>query len=238
MSSPILSVQNVNKHFGGLLAVKDISLDIMEGEVVGLMGPNGAGKTTLLNLISGEYKPDSGKIFFKDCDITGTAPHKICRLGIGRTYQIPLPYTHLTATQNLMIPAMYGRSLSKAEAEKQAIDLLEFTDLSHRKNIHAEDLLTVTLKRLEIARVLSSQPKLILLDEVAAGLNEEEVPIILNLLREIHNRGITILLIEHVIQVMVEAVDRIVVMDKGAKIAEGTPEEVMQNSAVIEAYLG
>ncbi|MFC1910103.1 ABC transporter ATP-binding protein [Chloroflexota bacterium] len=238
MTVPILAVKNVSKRFGGVTAVKEMTFEVAEGEIVGIMGPNGAGKTTLLNLINGEYKPDSGKIFFRENDITGLPPHKICRLGIGRTYQIPLPYTHLTSKQNLMVPALYGAGLSRGEAEKQAEELLKFTGLSHRKNMLAEDLLTVTLKRLEMARVLAMKPKLILLDEVAAGLNEEEIPVILKLLKEIHNRGIAILLIEHVIKVLVDAVDRIVVMDKGTKIAEGEPQEVMKNPVVIEAYLG
>jgi len=238
MSAPILSVKNVNKRFGGVVAVKDMSFEVGEGEIVGLMGPNGAGKTTLLNLVNGEYKPDSGKVFFKEHDITGLAPHKVCRLGIGRTYQIPLPYTHLTAKQNLVVSGMYGSGLGRNEAEKQAEELLEFTGLSHRQDMLAEDLLTVTLKRLEMARVLATKPKLLLLDEVAAGLNEEEIPVILELLKEIHSRGIAILLIEHVIKVLVEAVDRIVVMDKGAKIAEGEPRGIMENPVVVEAYLG
>lgn len=238
MESPILSIQNVSKHFGGVVAVKDMHFDVMEGEIIGLMGPNGAGKTTLLNLISGEFKPDSGKIFFNGHNITGMAPHKVCNLGIGRTYQIPLPYTHLTAMQNLMVPAMYGANLKRAEAEQQAMELLEFSGLLHRKDMHAEDLLTITLKRLEIARVLATRPSLLLLDEVAAGLTEEEIPRMLKILSEIHKRGITILLIEHVLQIMMEAVDRIVVMDKGNWIAEDTPEKIMKNPTVIKAYLG
>ncbi len=140
MDSLILSIRNLNKHFGGVTAVRDMSLDIMEGEIVGLMGPNGAGKTTLLNLIYGEFKPDSGEILFRERNITGMAPYKICRLGVGRTYQIPLPYSNMTVTQNLIAPAMYGRNLNRAKAEKQAAELLEFTGLSYAKNVLAQEL--------------------------------------------------------------------------------------------------
>lgn len=238
VDSLILSVQNVNKNFGGVAALRDMLLDVRENEIVGLMGPNGAGKTVLLNVISGQYKTSSGKILFKQCDITAMAPHQICRLGIGKTYQIPQPYTNLTVMQNLMIPAMYGRGLNKAEAEKHAIELLQFTALSDRKDVLARDLSTVILRRLELARALASQPSLLLLDEVMAGLTPEEMSTMMELLREIHKRGVTILLIEHVIEAIVEMADRIVVMDKGTKIAEGKPKDIVQSAVVIETYLG
>jgi branched-chain amino acid transport system ATP-binding protein len=238
VAAPILSVVNVNKHFGGLVAILDLSFEVQPGEALGLMGPNGAGKSTLINIISGEYKADSGKVLFEDHDITTLPPHRICHLGIARTYQIPLPFVNLTVQQNIMVALEYGKGLGGAAAEGEAIKILDMVGLLEKKDIFARDLTAISLKRLELARALGADPRLILLDEVAAGLTEAEIPQMLGILEEIRKMGITYILIEHVMRVMTRAVDRIIVLDKGLSIAEGTPNEVMDDRRVIEAYLG
>lgn len=238
MQGPIISVDRLCKYFGGLVAIGDLSFEVHAGEALGLMGPNGAGKTTLINVISGEFKPDSGAIRFKGKNIAGLPPHEICNLGIGRTYQIPLPFTRLTTLQNIAVAAMYGGRLSKSEAEQEAVRIIGLVRLADKKEKRAGDLEEISLKRLELARVLATKPKLLLIDELAGGLTEKEIPALLDLLKEIRGMGMTMILIEHVMKVMMNAVDRIIVMDGGMKIAEGKPEEVIEDRKVIEAYFG
>jgi branched-chain amino acid transport system ATP-binding protein len=238
MEAPILSVVGINKHFGGIIAIKGLSFDVQAGEVIGLMGPNGAGKTTLLNVIAGEYKPDSGTITFKGNNVTGLPAHQMCHHGIARTYQIPQPFAKLTVLQNIAVAAIFGRGYTKSAAEQEAVQVLDLVGLSEKKDRLAGDLEEISLKRLELARSLATHPTLLMIDELAAGLTETEIPPVLDLLKKIGGLGITMILIEHVMKVMIRAVDRIIVMDEGAKIAEGTPKEVMENRKVIEAYFG
>jgi branched-chain amino acid transport system ATP-binding protein len=238
MGEPILSVNGITKRFGGLVALKDISLDVYAGEVVGLMGPNGAGKTTLLNIIAGEHPPDAGTIKFKGREITKCPPHQICRLGIARTYQIPQPFATLSVRENLLVSAVFGRRLKRTNVELEHDRRLTLVNLLEKKDTLAGDLSILSLKKLELARALACNPELILLDEVAAGSTEREIPQILTTLREIRKMGITVIIVEHVMRVMVNAVDRIVVIDKGMKIGEGDPKTVMCDRKVIEAYFG
>ncbi len=238
MDEPILSINNISKRFGGLLAVNDVSFDLPAGEIMGLMGPNGAGKTTLVNIICGFYKPDSGTIRLNGRDITRLPAHKVCHLGIARTYQIPQPFGELTVLKNVIVAAMYGRGINQSAAKYEAPKVLQLTDLSDKKDMLAKDMSTIALKRLEVARALATNPSMLLVDEAAAGLTEAELPRMLEILENIRQTGITIILIEHVMKVMREAVDTILVMDEGTTIASGTPEEVMNDKKVIECYLG
>ena len=238
MGEPILTVRGVTKRFGGLVALKDVGFEVSPGEVVGLMGPNGAGKTTLLNIIAGEYTPDGGAIQFKGQEITHCSPHQVCHLGIARTYQIPQPFVTLSARENLLVSAVFGRQLKRTTAELEDEKIFDLVNLSEKKETLAGNLPILSLKKLELARALARHPELLLLDEVAAGSTEVEIPKILATLKEIRKMGITVIIVEHVMKVMVNAVDRIVVIDKGMKIAEGEPEAVMNDSKVIEAYFG
>jgi branched-chain amino acid transport system ATP-binding protein len=236
--TPILSIAGVTKHFGGLVALHDLNIDVHEGEAFGLMGPNGAGKTTLLSVVSGQYKPDRGMIKFQGNDISGLPAYKICHLGISRTYQIPQPFGNLTALENVAVAAMFGKGMGKPAAMAKGQEILDIVALSDKRDVPAKDLVALTLKRLELARALATEPKVLLIDEVAAGLTEVEIPSFLELLKKIRSMGITYVMIEHVLKVMMEAVDRVGVLDGGEKIAEGKPHEVMGNEKVIKAYLG
>lgn len=238
MEAPILSVRGVTKRFGGLVALNEVSFDVNRGDVVGLMGPNGAGKTTLLNVVAGEYTPDAGSIMFKGCDITGCPPHRACHLGMARTFQIPQPFVTLTARENLMVSAVFGRQLKRRSVGLDEERIFQLVGLSEKKETLAGDLPILSLKKLELARALARNPELLLLDEVAAGITEVEIPRVLDTIQQIRSMGITIIIIEHVMKVLLNVVDRIVVIDKGVKIAEGEPSAVMNDCKVVEAYFG
>jgi branched-chain amino acid transport system ATP-binding protein len=236
----LLEGENVSRNFGGLAAVSDVSFYVDEGEILGLIGPNGAGKTTLFNLISASLKPKSGKIRYKGKDITRLGPHQICRLGIARTFQTVKVFAHLPVLRNVMVGSLFGTGsrVSTAEARRRAEEALEFVDLTPLKDAPAGDLTLADQKRLEVARALATQPELLLLDELMAGLTPTEVAEAMGDITELRGRGITVIMIEHVMQAIMNISDRIIVLDHGQKIAEGTPAEVAKSERVIEVYLG
>ncbi len=237
--SAILRVENVTKMFGGLIAVNNVSFEVQEGEIFGVIGPNGAGKTTLFNVISGVYFPEKGKVFFRERDITRLPSFKKARLGIARTHQIVKPLNELTVLENVMVGACFGKAFAGLkEAAEIAMEMLDTVKLSDKAEVLAGSLNVPQKKRLELARALASKPEIILLDEVLAGLNPTEVEEMLEVIQNIKKKGITILMIEHLMHAIMKVSDRIVVLDYGSKIAEGTPKEVANNERVIEAYLG
>ncbi len=234
---PILRVQNLTKAFGGLVAVKDLSFEVNAGEILGIIGPNGAGKTTLTNLVAGTLMPTNGKIFFFDRDITYLPAHLRVRIGISRTFQIVRPLRDFTALENVMVGALFASGESLKKARESAARTCRMV-LLERLDTYPDRLTTFELKKLEIARALVSQPKLLFLDEVMAGLNHEEMQMMINLVKSLRNEGITICVIEHVMSVISELTDRVIVLDRGEIIAEGSYKEVSKNPKVISAYLG
>ncbi|MFG6114152.1 ABC transporter ATP-binding protein [Halobacillus sp. MO56] len=233
----IIQVKDVSKHFGGLKAVNNVNFDVNSQEIVGIIGPNGAGKTTLFNLISGSLPVTSGSVLFKGDDITSQKPYVICKKGIGRTYQVVKPFGNISVLENVMVGA-FNKVKSAKEARAYSLEILNRVGLYKKKDLVGNSLTIADKKRLEVAKALATQPEVLLLDEVMAGLNPTEVKEMLPIIKSLRERGTTILLIEHIMEVVMNVCDRIVVVHHGEKIAEGTPDEIANNDEVITAYLG
>ncbi len=235
----LLSVQGVTKRFGGLQALTRVTFDLPQGQILGLIGPNGAGKTTLFNAINGVYAPDEGRIMFRGKEVTGKKSYELSRMGMARTHQIVRPLNDLTVLENVMAGACFGRENQPLDAaEKIAKEVLSFVGLNTRTSQLAGNLNVAQKKRLEMARALAARPYLLLLDEVLAGLNPSEIDGMVQTVLNIREQGVTIIMIEHVMKAVMNVSDRIIVLDYGQQIAEGSPEEVVNNPKVVEAYLG
>jgi branched-chain amino acid transport system ATP-binding protein len=236
----LLEVQDVTKRFGGLMALSHVHLELHQGEILGLIGPNGAGKTTLFNIISGIYQPDAGHVLFRGRDITRLRPHQRCRLGIGRTLQITKPFLGLSLLENVTVGSYFGHGepTTLQTARQRASATLDLVGLGRRKDEMANSLTLGERKKLDMARALGTQPDVLLLDEVVAGLNPSEVAEMLKVIRHVRDSGVTVLMIEHVMKAVMEVSERVKVLHYGEILAEGTPEAVVHDDRVITAYLG
>jgi len=235
----LLEIRGVTKRFGGVVALDGVDIEIEEGEILGLVGPNGSGKSTLINVLSGFYPADRGRIFFAGEEATEAPAHHLAALGIARTFQIPRPFDTMTPRENIAVSYMFGHSRhSLAGARDAAQEWLDFTGLGGVADVGIGELTLHQLKFLELARALATQPSLLLLDEVLAGLNPSEINESVEMIRRIHSQGVTILIVEHVVRVVMALSDRVVVLDQGAVISQGEPEQVMSDPAVVTAYLG
>ena len=233
----ILTVENLSKSFGGIHANRDISFDVEEGSILGVIGPNGAGKSTLFDLITGFTKPDTGKVKFFDKNIFGISPDKISNLGVGTTYQKPKPFAAQTLLQNLMIGALVKEKDIK-RARDRALEIIDFVDLIEKRHHFAKELSTGQRKRLEMARAMAIDPKLLLMDEVTGGVDQKTTPGLVELVKKLKRTGVTIITIEHNINIIMEISDNVLALDQGKRIAFGEPKEIQNNKQVIDAYLG
>jgi branched-chain amino acid transport system ATP-binding protein len=232
-----LEVQGITKRFGGLTASEDVSFAVSEGEIVSVIGPNGAGKSTLFNCITGVYRPDAGRILYRGEDITRYSTHKICKLGVARTFQVVQVISDMTVLENVMT-GTYLRTYTRRDVQEKAEEILRFTELYEKRNTLAPDLTIADKKRLEVSMALGTQPTLLMLDEAMAGLTPVELRGMMALIRKIRENGVTLIIVEHVMEAVMELSDRVVVINLGRKIVEGVPAEVVRNPEVIQAYLG
>ncbi len=233
----MLEVKGVSRFFGGLAALTDVSFGVEKGDILGLIGPNGAGKTTMFNVVNGFYPPSKGEVYFKQKKISGLQPHQICKMGIARTFQVVKPLQRMSVLDNVIASA-FLRVKTRARAEEIALETIKFTGLLDDRDVISKGLPLGKRKKLEIARALATQPEMLLLDESFAGLNPAELDESIGIIRRIKERGITIMIIEHHMKVIMAISDKIVVLSYGQKLAEGTPKEIGNNSLVVEAYLG
>ena len=236
----LLKVEGLCKSFGGLMAIHDLDFEVAQGEIIGLIGPNGSGKTTTLNLLTGFLKPDAGNVTFNGHDVTGLPRYRVCQKGIARTFQLVKPFLDFTALQNVMVGRAYGQQPAKnlTIAARESSEMLEDLGLSDKANVLAKDLTLMQRKRVELARALAAKPQLLLLDELMAGLNPGEAEDTIRLIKRIRDSGITILVVEHIVKAILGLSDRVIVLDMGEKIAEGSPQQIVHDPKVVEVYLG
>jgi branched-chain amino acid transport system ATP-binding protein len=235
---PLIRLDNVSKSFGALKVIDGLSFALEGGEALGILGPNGAGKSTMFNLITGDLRPSSGAVYFRERDVTRLPAHARCRLGIGRSYQIPHPFGGMTVFENVLVAAAFGSGRKEAACYDRCVEVLERTGLLRKANMPAGSLQLLERKRLELARALATAPQVLLLDEIAGGLTESECQELVATIKDVHAGGTSLIWIEHVVQALLAVVDRLVVIDFGRKLAEGEPRAVMANRAVQDVYMG